>query len=482
MNLKVNLVPYFFPFVKKLNYNSSSFKIIKAFFIAFLILNSIFISFYPNLALQILSPFLSIWGFVLLLRSDGKGYFYTGFFLGLLLFYWISFSSIYFNLAWIIPFEILGIGLFYAILFRLIYMLKFDFLRLSAVFALSFLHPLGFDWLNWGILTVYGSFDASYKGIICIFLIAYFYYEKYISRYYKIAIILFLFFLGTQYEDKQVHKLNLDYKLVNTNISQDQKLLAQKAGEYSDDIINEVFKAITQGKELIILPEAAFNFDLKTYFGGFYYEFLKELSKQITIIVGAQSEEDKKFYNSTYIFSNNEVFTMHKHYLVPFGEEMPFFKDFFRQYLLQGFSDFSRGEPLNQYDLNGQIITNALCYEATKEELYKHSKIIIALSNNAWFEPSSEPILQGLLIKFYASKYGVTVYHATNGGGSAVIEPKKSLFKKYILDNIPTFYKEIKDNNKSLIDGNLSLDENESLDENLSLELNQSKTEANESL
>ena len=107
-------------------------------------------------------------------------------------------------------------------------MLKFDFLRLSAVFALSFLHPLGFDWLNWGILTVYGSFDASYKGIICIFLIAYFYYEKYISRYYKIAIILFLFFLGTQYEDKQVHKLNLDYKLVNTNISQDQKLLAQK--------------------------------------------------------------------------------------------------------------------------------------------------------------------------------------------------------------------------------------------------------------
>ena len=63
-----------------------------------------------------------------------------------------------------------------------------------------------------------------------------------------------------------------------------------------------------------------------------------------------------------------------------------------------------------------------------------------------------------------------------------MIEPKKSLFKKYILDNIPTFYKEIKDNNKSLIDGNLSLDENESLDENLSLELNQSKTEANESL
>ncbi len=89
-------------------------------------------------------------------------------------------------------------------------------------FCISFIHPLGFDWLNWGILQ-FMVFDPSYRGIICIFLIAYFIYEGYISRYYKIAIVLILFFSGFQYNEKQAQTLNLNYKLINTNISQDQK-------------------------------------------------------------------------------------------------------------------------------------------------------------------------------------------------------------------------------------------------------------------
>ncbi len=429
--------------MKKLNYNSSNFKIIKAFFIAFLISNFIYISFFENIFLEFLSPFLSIYALVLLLRGDAKVYFFTGFFIGLLWFYWIAFSSVYFNLSWIIPFEMIGIALVYGFLFRLCYIFKFDLLRLAAVFCLSFVHPLGFDWLNFGLLTIYGSFDASYRGVICLFLIAYFYYEGYISRYYKIAIILFLFCLGLQSRDKDAQKLNLDYKLINTNISQDQKHLAQNLQSHSDDVINEVFKAITEGKELVIFPESSFAFDLKTSFNSMYYELLKELSKNIIIILGALSSEEGKVYNSTYVFNKGMVKVMHKHYLVPFSEEMPFFKDFISTYLLKGFGEFQRGEKLNQYKIKDQIITNAICYEATKEELYKSSKIIIAISNNAWFKPSSQHILQKALIKFYASKYGVRIYHATNAKESGVIGPKSSLFKHYILDPIKKLSKNI---------------------------------------
>ncbi|EPI0726133.1 apolipoprotein N-acyltransferase, partial [Campylobacter jejuni] len=98
----------------------------------------------------------------------------------------------------------------------------------------------------------------SYRGIICIFLIAYFIYEGYISRYYKIAIVLILFFSGFQYNEKQAQTLNLNYKLINTNISQNQKFLQENLKSNSDILIQDILQAINEKKELVILPETAF--------------------------------------------------------------------------------------------------------------------------------------------------------------------------------------------------------------------------------
>ncbi|EAL1955202.1 apolipoprotein N-acyltransferase, partial [Campylobacter jejuni] len=175
MKLKLNFLPYFSFIPKKLNTNSIIFKIIKVFFIAILLSNSIYLSFFENIFTQTISPFLAIWGLVLLLKSKtSKQYFWIGFFVGILWFWWIGLSSIYFNLNYLVPIIPIIIGFIYGLLFRLCYLLKFDFLRLCGIFCISFIHPLGFDWFNWGIFTVYGFFDPSYRGIICIFLIAYF--------------------------------------------------------------------------------------------------------------------------------------------------------------------------------------------------------------------------------------------------------------------------------------------------------------------
>ncbi|EAI9492189.1 apolipoprotein N-acyltransferase, partial [Campylobacter coli] len=97
---------------------------------------------------------------------------------------------------------------------------------------------------------------------------------------------------------------------------------------------------------------------------------------------------------------------------------------------LPNIAEFDQGPLQSKYKLNDQIITNAICYEATKEQNYKNSKIIIAISNNAWFNYSSEYKLQKLLMQFYASKYGVSVYHATNGKESGVIKPKEKFVQK----------------------------------------------------
>lgn len=429
MKSKLNFLPYFSFIPKKLNAYSNIFKIIKAFFIAFLLSNPIYLSFFENIIFETISPFLAIWGLVLLLRSKkAKEYFWIGFLVGVFWFWWIALSSIYFNLTYLVPIIIIIVGLVYGILFRLCHLLRFDFLRLCGIFVLNFIHPLGFDWLNWGILSVYGFFDASTKGIICMFLIAYFIYEKYISRYYKFAIIIVLFFIGFHYDEKNSSELNLNYKLINTDISQDQKFLQENLITNSNALIKEIINAIDEKKELVVLPETAFAFDLKN---TSYEEILKKLSYKITIITGAFNAENNEVYNSTYIFQNGQMYIFNKHFLVPFGEEIPFFKDLVQKYFLPNTQEFAKGPLQSRYKLNNQIITNAICYEATKEQNYKNSSIIIALSNNAWFNNSSEYKLQQLLMRFYANKYNVTVYHSVNGKENAVIKPKKLLSQKW---------------------------------------------------
>ncbi|EFU72250.1 apolipoprotein N-acyltransferase [Campylobacter upsaliensis JV21] len=392
--------------------------------------NPIYFSFFENIFLETLSPFLAIWGLILLLRTkSAKGYFWTGFLTGLFWFWWVGLSAIYFNLNYLVPVIALIMGLVYGVLFRICFLFKFDFLRLCAIFALSFIHPLGFDWLEWGIYTAYGFFDSSLRGIICLFLIAYFIYEGYISRYYKIAIVLILFFTGFHYEEKTATTLPFSYKLINTNISQDQKFLQEKLILNSNALLSEISRAILEKKELVILPETAFAFNLR---GTKYEDFLKELSHKIIIITGAFYTKDGQTYNSTYVFRRGKSYIFNKHFLVPFGEEIPFFKELVKKYFLPNMEEFTRGPVQSQYKLNNSLITNAICYEATKEQNYKNSQIIIALSNNAWFKHSSEYKLQKLLMQFYANKYGVSVYHATNGKENAVILPKKRLDLRWL--------------------------------------------------
>ncbi|SUX12176.1 Apolipoprotein N-acyltransferase / Copper homeostasis protein CutE [Campylobacter upsaliensis] len=392
--------------------------------------NPIYFSFFENIFLETLSPFLAIWGLILLLRTkSAKGYFWTGFLTGLFWFWWVGLSAIYFDLNYLVPVIALIMGLVYGVLFRICFLFKFDFLRLCAIFALSFIHPLGFDWLEWGIYTAYGFFDSSLRGIICLFLIAYFIYEGYISRYYKIAIVLILFFTGFHYEEKTATTLPFSYKLINTNISQDQKFLQEKLILNSNALLSEISRAILEKKELVILPETAFAFNLR---GTKYEDFLKELSHKIIIITGAFYTKDGQTYNSTYVFRRGKSYIFNKHFLVPFGEEIPFFKELVKKYFLPNMEEFTRGPVQSQYKLNNSLITNAICYEATKEQNYKNSKIIIALSNNAWFKHSNEYKLQKLLMQFYANKYGVSVYHATNGKENAVILPKKRLDLRWL--------------------------------------------------
>jgi apolipoprotein N-acyltransferase len=107
----------------------------------------------------------------------------------------------------------------------------------------------------------------------------------------------------------------------------------------------------------------------------------------------------------------------HKVFLVPFGEEVPlpkFLARFINDLFFDGAEDYSTAdEPVN-VKIKGEEYTNAICFEATKKEMFGHARYMIATSNNAWFSPSIEPTLQNILLRYYAKLYDVKIYHSYN--------------------------------------------------------------------
>jgi len=128
----------------------------------------------------------------------------------------------------------------------------------------------------------------------------------------------------------------------------------------------------------------------------------------------------------TYIFENGKFTFAKKLVLVPFGEYVPlpkFARDFINNTFFAGQADFKTAKEPTDFFIKGEKFRNAICYEATCSEIYEGEvDYVIATSNNAWFAPSIEPTLQKLLMRYYARRNGVTIYHSANYKGTAVIK------------------------------------------------------------
>lgn len=421
----------FFSFVKfflKAYFNTKI--IIKGFVNAILISNLIFLAYFNNIFLNFISPFLFILGFYLLLKSKKEVFFQTGFWIGILWFYWISFSLIYYNFAFFIPLEIFIVATVYAIIFLFIGSFENLFIKAFFLLMLKFIHPFGFDWLNFEVMLVEGIFDSSIRGFGVILLsIIIFIKFKNIK-----FIAIFLLIFALQFKENEAKFLPFHIQLTQTNIKQDIKWDKNHIKNAVNENINLINLAIKENKDVVVLPENAFAMYLNLQKN--ILEILKEKSTKITIITGALAYENNKAYNSTYVFNNKKISRFDKFILVPFGEEIllpKFIKKPINDYFFNGNMDFSKANTYSDYEIKNTKIRNAICYEVTRSEIYKNSpNFIIAISNNAWFFPSTQPILQRLIIKYYSTKHKTTIYHSTNGSKSEIITPKKLWIKEFL--------------------------------------------------
>ncbi len=418
--IKKNLSPYF-----------STKIIIKAFAVSLLISDFIYFSLFENEFLDFLSPFLAILGFYLLLKSSCASFFWSGFFIGILWFYWISFSLIYYDLSFLIPIEILAVGVIYGIMFAVAGAPKQIWLKAVLLLLLYRIHPFNFNWLNFEAIFTLGIFRADFTGLVLIF--AAILSLIYIKNYLKFIAFSLILTTAVYYEAPAYKDPNLNVRLVNTNVSQGLKWKKELKNDFINENLALIDKAASEGKSLIVFPESAFPVFM-THERNLIAE-LKEKSYKISIVAGALAYENNASYNSAFLFKNGRMRRFDKLVLVPFGEEVPlpkFAKDLVNKIFFGGHEDFSTAKTPSDYEIEGVKIRNAICYEATRDELFSGDfDVMIAVTNNGWFIPSTEPTLQRILLKYYATKYGKVIYHSVNGSKSEVVKPKISAIETF---------------------------------------------------
>ena len=366
---------------------------------------------------------LGLYGFYILMSLNKKELFSAGALIGVFWFWWLGYSFSYYDLSYLIPVVIIGIALLYGMLFYIGGIFENYFYKAIYFFSLSFIDPFGFNWFKLEL-----PFINSYLGtskidlFVILFATALLVYFQKNNKFrlgvvvYGVSLILLSIF------NKPVNDIkpsDLKIHIQNTQVAQDKKWDKRYKNDIVIDNLSNIKKAIDNKYELIIFPESSFPIVLN-HQKNVEQELLR-YSNNISIVLGALYEKDGLLYNSSYLFQDGVVKVAHKVVLVPFGEAVPLpekLRDIINDTFYNGAKDYETAKEATTFDIKGVKFRNAICYEATTDEIYKNldTPYVIAISNNAWFTPSHQPTLQKLLMKYYANKYNLYFYNVTNDG------------------------------------------------------------------
>ncbi len=364
-----------------------------------------------------------------LFTTSKKELFLGGFLTGVLWFWWMGYSFIYYELSYLIPFVILGVGLLYGVLFYLGGIINNLLYKVAYFFALSFLAPFGFNWFKMELLFINSYLGTSKWEFLSILTVTALFIYLQREKRKNLSIIVYavplvvLFFINTV-NNNTIKNPDLKIYMNTTDVEQDKKWEREYKRTLIEENIKNIDSAIKKGYDLIIFPETSFPLVLNK--NQYIKDMLLERSKDIAIIAGALNQKEGLLYNSSYLFNKGKMEIANKVVLVPFGEAVPLpekLRDIINDTFFNGAKDYEVAKNPTTFEINGTKFRNAICYEATTDEIFKDldTSYMIAISNNAWFTPSHQPSLQRLLLKYYAKKYGVKIFSVNNKSKSVIV-------------------------------------------------------------
>lgn len=370
---------------------------------------------------EIINTLFGLFSLAMLLYMPKRAVLVAGFFIGLLWFYWIGYSFQYTGLAFITPIISFIFGLIYMLFFGLLALTDKAYIRAFLLFCLSFFEPFDFNWMQIELIFIQ-SYIGIFKYQFALVLLALSLPSLLRNRYRYTPLLLLVFALDLS--NPQQKESDLKIKLFSTDIPQEKKWKKETLAPTVSLIFSAIEQARNEGYDLIILPESVFPLYLNLH--PKLLEALKEYSYDIAIVTGALLYEEGASYNVSYMFEDGNYTLAKKMVLVPFGEYIPlpkFAQDFVNRIFFDGQADFAKASQPTDFIIKGEKFRNAICYEASCQEIYEGDvNFVIAISNNAWFTPSIEPVLQNLLLRYYARKNGVVIYHVANSKGSSLIK------------------------------------------------------------
>ncbi|PHM18459.1 MAG: apolipoprotein N-acyltransferase [Sulfuricurvum sp. PD_MW2] len=368
-------------------------------------------------ALNTISGVLALYA---LLHAPKRVVLISGFWIGWLWCYWIGFSFQYYGLGWATWLVALGFGFVYVLYYGTMALTANALLRALILFGLTFVWPMDFNWMQPELIFVESYLGFSkWQFALILFSLS---LTGYISGFKKFfPLLLLIGAVQTSYTPPSIPDLKI--KLVSTDISQDFKWQSEQLPQTIQDNFSAIDQAIDKGYDLIVLPESAFPLYMNEHTE--IAQALSERSLHIAILTGTLHKENGLNYNVSYLFNQGTITVAKKTILVPFGEYIPlpsFLKGWVDRHIFGGGSDFVTADKPTDFTIKGVTFRNAVCYEATRAELYTPDvRYMIAVSNNGWFKLSIEPTVQNLLIRFYARKNHTVVFHSANGGGSGIV-------------------------------------------------------------
>lgn len=235
-------------------------------------------------------------------------------------------------------------------------------------------------------------------------------------------------------------------RLIQGNIDQNLKWDPQYQDETLRAYLSESSVPRPQIRTLVIWPETAapFYFQEPSHNRRRILDFVREHG--VWLILGSPSyhKEGRRmdFGNSAFLVSPEGVpiDRYDKVHLVPYGEYVPMRRFFpFIGRLAFGIGDFRSGPGFNPMNPDGHRIGILICYEGIFPEAagaYKRSgaELLVNITNDAWFGPTSAPLQHLSMSLFRAVENRLYLCRAANTGISAFISPTGE-----ILDRTPMF-------------------------------------------
>ncbi len=222
--------------------------------------------------------------------------------------------------------------------------------------------------------------------------------------------------------------------LIQGNISQDVKWSPAFRERTVDTYERLTREASKGGVDLIVWPESAVPFFFQD--DPIQGDRIRSLAREMNacLLFGSPAHELRNgkstFLNSAFMISpsGETLGRADKLHLVPLGEYIPLGKFLtFINKLVVGIGDFSPGERATPLDTGNTKLGIQVCYEVIFPELARQyvqagARVLVAITNDAWFGRSSAPYQHLAISTFRAIETRTPLIRAANTGVTAIVD------------------------------------------------------------